>query len=34
MLEGAGFVVIDLGTEVAPDKFFEAAQNEADTIRL
>ena len=34
MLEGAGFEIIDLGTDVAPDKFVEAARNGVDIIRL
>jgi 5-methyltetrahydrofolate--homocysteine methyltransferase len=34
MLEGAGFEIIDLGTDVTPDKFVEAARNGADIIGL
>jgi 5-methyltetrahydrofolate--homocysteine methyltransferase len=35
MLEGAGFRVIDLGTDVAPEAFIEAAQEqEADVIAM
>jgi len=34
MLEGAGFEIMDLGTDVAPEKFVEAAQNGADIIGL
>ena len=34
MLEGAGFEIIDLGTDVAPDKFVEAARNGVDIIGL
>jgi 5-methyltetrahydrofolate--homocysteine methyltransferase len=32
MLEGAGFEIVDLGTDVAPQKFVEAAQAEAADI--
>jgi 5-methyltetrahydrofolate--homocysteine methyltransferase len=34
MLEGAGFEIVDLGTDVAPDKFVDAVQNGADIIGL
>ncbi len=35
MLEGAGFKVIDLGTDIAADKFVKAAQkNSADLVAL
>ena len=34
MLEGAGFEIMDLGTDVSPEKFVEAAQNGADIIGL
>jgi 5-methyltetrahydrofolate--homocysteine methyltransferase len=35
MLEGAGFVVIDLGTDVAPDRFADGAlQNRAQLVAL
>ncbi len=35
MLEGAGFEIIDLGTDVPPEKFVEAAQREqADIIAM
>ena len=35
MLEGAGFRIVDLGTDVDPDRFIEAAQqNDADIIAL
>jgi 5-methyltetrahydrofolate--homocysteine methyltransferase len=35
MLEGAGFDVIDLGTDVAPEKFVESlADNEADLLGM
>ena len=34
MMEGAGFEIMDLGTDVSPDKFVEAAQNGADIIGL
>ena len=34
MMEGAGFEIMDLGTDVAPDKFVEAAQNGANIIGL
>lgn len=34
MLEGAGFEIMDLGTDVPPEKFVEAAQNGADIIGL
>jgi len=27
MLEGAGFEIVDLGTDVSPDKFVDAVQN-------
>lgn len=32
MLEGGGFEVVDLGVDVAPEKFVEAAQQRDDTI--
>lgn len=32
MLEGAGFEVIDLGTDVGPDKFIDAVQNKGAQI--
>jgi 5-methyltetrahydrofolate--homocysteine methyltransferase len=32
MLEGAGFEVIDLGSDVAPEKFVETAQSEGATV--
>lgn len=34
MLEGAGFEVIDLGVDVSPEKFVEAAKNGAQVIGL
>ena len=34
MLEGAGFEINDLGTDVAPEKFVEAAKNGANVIGL
>lgn len=34
MLEGAGFEVIDLGTDVYPDSFVEAARDDVDLIGL
>jgi 5-methyltetrahydrofolate--homocysteine methyltransferase len=34
MLEGAGFEIMDLGTDVGPEKFVEAAQAGADVIGL
>jgi 5-methyltetrahydrofolate--homocysteine methyltransferase len=34
MLEGAGFEVIDLGTDVAPETFVEAVQEGADIVGL
>jgi len=34
MMEGAGFEIIDLGTDVGPEKFVEAAQAGADIIGL
>ena len=34
MMEGAGFEIIDLGTDVTPDKFVEAAKNGANIIGL
>ena len=34
MLEGAGFEIMDLGTDVSPEKFVEAARNGADIIGL
>jgi 5-methyltetrahydrofolate--homocysteine methyltransferase len=34
MLEGAGFEIIDLGTDVAPEKFVEAAKAGANLICL
>jgi len=32
MLEGAGFEIVDLGTDVPPEKFVEAAQSGVDLI--
>lgn len=32
MLEGAGFEIVDLGTDVAPDKFVEAAKSSGASI--
>ena len=32
MLEGGGFEVVDLGTDVAPEKFVEAAKEKPGTI--
>jgi 5-methyltetrahydrofolate--homocysteine methyltransferase len=32
MLEGAGFAVIDLGADVPPERFIEAAKNEAPQV--
>jgi 5-methyltetrahydrofolate--homocysteine methyltransferase len=34
MLEGAGFEIMDLGTDVAPDKFVSAVQSGANLIAL
>ena len=35
MLEGAGFKVVDLGVDVSPDKFVQAAQdNQASIIAM
>jgi 5-methyltetrahydrofolate--homocysteine methyltransferase len=34
MMEGAGFEIVDLGTDVAPDQFVEAARQGADIIGL
>jgi 5-methyltetrahydrofolate--homocysteine methyltransferase len=34
MLEGAGFEVVDLGTDVSPTKFLEAAMNGAQVIGM
>ncbi|MCX6068229.1 MAG: corrinoid protein [Chloroflexi bacterium] len=34
MLEGAGFEIVDLGVDVAPEKFVEAAQSGAQIICL
>jgi 5-methyltetrahydrofolate--homocysteine methyltransferase len=34
MMEGAGFEIMDLGTDVSPEKFVEAAQAGADIIGL
>lgn len=34
MLEGAGFEIIDLGIDVAPAKFVEAAQNGAQIVAM
>ncbi len=34
MLEGAGFEIMDLGTDVSPEKFVEAAKAGADVIGL
>ena len=34
MLEGAGFEIMDLGTDVAPDKFVDAVQSGANLIAL
>ncbi len=34
MLEGAGFEIIDLGTDVAPEKFVEAVKSGANVIGL
>jgi 5-methyltetrahydrofolate--homocysteine methyltransferase len=34
MLEGAGFEIIDLGTDVPPEKFVEAVQQGVDLIGL
>jgi 5-methyltetrahydrofolate--homocysteine methyltransferase len=34
MLEGASFEIIDLGTDVSPEKFVEAARNGADYIAM
>lgn len=34
MLEGAGFEVVDLGVDVTPEKFIQAAQNGAQVIGM
>jgi 5-methyltetrahydrofolate--homocysteine methyltransferase len=34
MLEGAGFEIVDLGVDVAPDAFIEAIQNGIDVLGL
>ena len=34
MLEGASFEIMDLGTDVSPEKFVEAARNGADYIAM
>ena len=34
MLEGAGFEILDLGTDVAPDQFVEAIQDDVDILGL
>ena len=34
MLEGAGFEIMDLGTDVSPEKFVEAVRNGADFIAM
>jgi 5-methyltetrahydrofolate--homocysteine methyltransferase len=34
MLEGAGFEIVDLGTDVPPEKFVEAAKSGVDLIGL
>lgn len=34
MMEGAGFEIVDLGTDVVPDDFVEAAKNGANIIGL
>jgi 5-methyltetrahydrofolate--homocysteine methyltransferase len=34
MMEGAGFEIIDLGVDVTPEQFVEAAQNGADIVAL
>jgi 5-methyltetrahydrofolate--homocysteine methyltransferase len=34
MMEGAGFEIMDLGTDVSPEKFVEAVQNGANIIGL
>lgn len=34
MLEGAGFEIVDLGTDVSPDKFIAALQDNADIVGL
>jgi 5-methyltetrahydrofolate--homocysteine methyltransferase len=34
MLEGAGFEVMDLGVDVAPEKFVEALQNGAQIVAM
>ena len=34
MMEGAGFEIVDLGTDVPPEKFVEAAQNGVNLIGL
>jgi len=34
MLEGAGFEVVDLGTDVGPEKFMEVVRNGVDVIGM
>ena len=34
MLEGAGFEIVDLGTDVSPDQFIDAIKDDADVIGL
>ncbi|MCB0203119.1 MAG: corrinoid protein, partial [Anaerolineae bacterium] len=34
MLEGAGFEIVDLGVDVAPEKFIEALQGEVDILGM
>src|SRR5690606_29062692 len=34
MLEGAGFEIVDLGTDVPPEKFVEAARDGAQIIAM
>ncbi len=34
MLEGAGFEIVDLGTDVAPEKFIEALQSGAQVVAM
>jgi len=34
MLEGAGFEIVDLGTDVTPDRFIEAAKGGVDIVGL
>ena len=34
MLEGSGFEIVDLGADVAPDKFVEAVQNGANVVAM